>query len=372
MNSNAGKSKPGRTCALPDRVMGAPALDRVAGRAGWPWRARLGVLGCSLWLLTTLAGAQEAETPASAAAPSPRARLSDTAELEQLVELYMAGEYERCTAELGVLLDPKSRAPFRDAGAIERGRLYFASCSLLAGNREPARAALRAALEANPLMSAPDSLTFPPPVVSLFLEVRDEVEALIAKREQEQLAELRRQAEASAAAERKKLEQEQLLYRLATEETVVARQSRWVAMLPFGAGQFQNGDETLGVVFAVSEVLLGAALITSASLHAEAYSTAVLYVEANQSVPPDVRQSYDVTATLAVASTFALVGVTALGIVEANLKFRPERVLGVRSRPLPAGLEPSSRPEPMTKAPRFLPTVAVHGQGGYIGVRGHF
>jgi hypothetical protein len=221
-------------------------------------------------------------------------------------------------------------------------------------------------------MSAPDSLTFPPPVVSLFLEVRDEVEALIAKREQEQLAELRRQAEAALAAERKKVEQEELLYKLASEETVVARQSRWVAMLPFGAGQFQNGDETLGVVFAVSEVVLGAALITSASLHAEAYSTAVLYVEANQGVPADVRQSYDVTATLAVASTFALVGVTALGIVEANLKFRRERVLGVRPRPLPPGLEPPAHSDSLTKVPRFLPTVAVHGQGGYIGVIGHF
>lgn len=309
--------------------------------------------------------------PASSTSP-PRTRLSDTAELDQLVELYMAGEYDRCTSELSVLLDPKSRAPFRDAGAIERGRLYFASCSLLAGDRERARAALRAALEANPLMSAPDSLTFPPPVVSLFLEVRDEVEALITKREQEQLAEFRRQAEAAAAAERKKQEKEQLLYKLASEETVVARQSRWLAMLPLGAGQFQNGDTTLGVVFLTSELLLGAALITSAALHADAYATSVLYSQAKQSIPDNVRQTYDVTATLAVASTFALVGVTALGIVEANLKFRPERVLGVRSRPLPPELQSSSRSEPEARALRLVPEVAIHPAGGYLGLRGTF
>lgn len=313
-----------------------------------------------------------AETSVSEATPSrARVRLSDTAELEQLVELYMAGEYERCTAELSVLLDPKSRAPFRDAGAIERGRLYLASCSLLAGRREPARAALRAALEANPLMSAPDSLTFPPPVVSLFLEVRDEVEALIAKREQEQLAELRRQAEEAAAAERRKVEEEALLHKLASEETLIARQSRVIAMLPFGAGQFQNGDETLGTVFAVSEVVLGAALITTAALHAEAYATAMLYDQSQQTIPEPVRESYYINATLAVASTFALVGVTALGIVEANLKFKPERVLGVRPRSLPPGLEPA-RPEPSARARRLLPTVVLHDKGGYVGVQGSF
>lgn len=309
--------------------------------------------------------------------PAPKAssqRLSDTAELDQLVELYMAGEYERCTAELSVFLDPKSRSPFRDAGAIERGRLYFASCSLLAGDRERARAALRAALEANPLMSAPDSLTFPPPVVSLFLEVRDEVEALIAKREQEHLAELRRQADEAALAERKKVEQEQLLYKLAAEETVIVQNTRVLAMLPFGAGQFQNGDETLGIVFAASELVLGVVLVASAARHAEVYGTAVLYVDSYQSVPPSVREAYTVSATLAVASTFALIGVTALGIVEANLNFRKEKVLGVRPRPLPPGLAPAPKqsPEASTRTIRLSPILAVDDKGGYLGVRGSF
>jgi len=315
----------------------------------------------------------QAQTQTSDRLPAARARLSDTAELEQVVELYMAGQYERCVSELSVFLDAKGPSPFRDAGAIERGRLYFASCSLLVGNREQARTALHSALEANPLMSAPDSLTFPPPVVSLFLEVRDEVEALIAKREQEQLSELRRQAQEAAAAERKQAEQEALLYRLAGEETIVVKQSRAIAMLPLGAGQFQNGDVNLGIFFAVSEVVLGATLITAAAVHAEAYTTAVFYVDSNQTVPNSVRQTYDAMGTLAVASTFALLGVTALGIVEANLKFKPERLLGVRKRPLPDGLQlPSSIQEPRSHAPRFLPIAALSDQGALFGLRGSF
>ncbi len=117
-------------------------------------------------------------------------------------------------------------------------------------------------------------------------------------------------------------------------------------------------------MFAVSEVVLGASLITAAALHAEAYSTAVLYVESNQSVPSSVRETYDATAALAVAATFALLGVTALGIVEANLKFKPERVLGVRKRPLPDGLPPpASRTEPSSRGRRFVPIAAVHDKG---------
>ncbi len=85
-----------------------------------------------------------------------------------------------------------------------------------------------------------------------------------------------------------------------------------------------------------------------------------------------MRQTYDVTATLAVASTFALVGVTALGIVEANLKFRPERVLGVRPPPPPPELQPPTRSEPEARALWLVPEVAIHPAGGYLGLRGTF
>lgn len=311
-----------------------------------------------------------AEPGASGQGAEPqRVRLSDIAELEQLVELYMAGQYERCTKELGALLDPRGPAPFRDAGVIERGRLYLSSCALLAGNRETARAALKAALEANPLMSAPDSLTFPPPVVSLYLEVRDEVETLIAKREQEQLAELRRQAEEAALAERQRDEEERLLFKLASEETVVAHGSRVVASLPFGAGQFQNGATALGITFLASEVLLSATVITSAAIFSE-YRT----YQYAPGTTAQQRAGYDASATVAVTSTLLLLGVTALGIVEANLSFAPQRIVGIRTRKLPPELE-RKRPREPTPPPSgssIRPILHVDDQGALFGVSGTF
>src|SRR6185437_9441360 len=42
--------------------------------------------------------------------------------------------------------------------------------------------------------------------------------------------------------------------------------ARWIAAVPFGAGQFQNGDTVLGVCFAAGEALLGGASIATVLL----------------------------------------------------------------------------------------------------------
>src|SRR5690606_17697043 len=150
----------------------------------------------------------------------------------------------------------ESERKFEDRGIIEKGPLYFASCALLDGHRTKSRRALRAALEENPLMPSPDSLTFPPPVVSLFLEVRDEVQQLIAEREKEQLLQLRRENELARRRAEQREYRERLLEKLAREESVVRQSSRPLATVPFGVGQFQNGHEEVGALFLVSETLL--------------------------------------------------------------------------------------------------------------------
>ena len=132
----------------------------------------------ALWTISGLAAAQESrQEPAgpnrNSSVVSPEegepasatgtiaGRLSDRGELDRIIELYLAGRYQPCAEQLGVFLDPKNPGGFEDEAVVERGRLYFASCSLLQGQHESARSALRKALEQNPLMQSPDSLTFP-------------------------------------------------------------------------------------------------------------------------------------------------------------------------------------------------------------------
>lgn len=300
-------------------------------------------------------------------------RLSDGAELDRIIELYMAGEYEACTGELSGFLGPKSEDAFDDPAVIERGRLYYASCALLSGRREQARAALRDALEANPLMPSPDSLTFPPPLVSLFLEVRDEVQQLISAREEEQLAELRQKNREAETKARQRLRREAGLVKLAQEETVIAKNSRIVASLPFGAGQYQNGNKNLGHVFLVSELALVAGLATSAIVLSDlgAQRAASLDGSGPKLAPADFAQKRDAAFTVAIASSWLLLGVASVGVLEAQLSFKKERRLETRTRPLPAHLRPEESAGVDTSA-RVAPTFSVMPGGATVGFAGMF
>lgn len=300
-------------------------------------------------------------------------RLSDSAELDRIIELYMAGEYETCTNELSAFLDPSSDDAFDDSAIIERGRLYYASCALLSGRRERARATLREALEANPLMPSPDSLTFPPPLVSLFLEVRDEVQQLISAREEEQLAELRRKNREAETKARQRLRREAELVELAQEEAVIARNSRIVASLPFGAGQYQNGNKNLGHFFLVSEIVLVAGFATSAIVLSDLAAQRAASIDGSgpRLAPADFAQKRDAAFTVAAASSWLLLGVASAGILEAHLSFKKERRLENRRRPLPAHLRPEESVATDSSA-RVAPTFSVMPGGATIGLGGIF
>lgn len=322
--------------------------------------------------VTTVVRAAEPQIPAESDGTE-EPRLSDAAELDRVIELYMAGEYAACTRHLSVLLDPESTSRFRDPVVVERGHLYFASCALLAGERDRAKQALVLALKEDPLMASPDSLTFPPPLVSLFLEARDEVQQLISKREQEQLIELQKkaaEAEAQAIARRQR---EVELRRLAEQEVVVERNSRWVASLPFGAGQFQAGKTELGALFLVTQTLALGTMAVSGLIYADLGAQAASGVELDKENYVAARDlSYGVFA----ASSWTMLGLVAVGVLEAHLTFEPERVVGTRLRSLPPELteELSGAPRSPARAAAFAisPTIAPLPGGACFGASGRF
>lgn len=297
-------------------------------------------------------------------------RLSDLAEIDRVIELYMAGQYRQCTTELEGLLDMKNPDRFVDPSVLERGRLYFATCALMLGERDSARLELKAALEDNPLMPSPDSLTFPPPLVSLFLEVRDEVQQLIADREREQVLRLRRENEEARRKVEERRRREEQLEKLASQETVVRRNSRFVAALPLGAGQFQNGNVALGTIFLVGQSVGLVTSITTLGILESLERRA-------QNEVPDERESYNKqTQALYDTMKWSLYGALALyaaSVIEAQITFKPETKLLSRKRKLPPELsgEPESLGGP-TSAWRVTPSFAVTPQGGYVGIDATF
>jgi len=304
-------------------------------------------LGCPL------SARAQTETPTSDRA------LSDSAELDRVVELYLSGQYERCADVLGPLLQPNESGAFVEPRVVEKGRLYLSSCALLSGHAEQARSALRAALEVNPLMPPPDSLTFPPPLLALFLEVREEVQSLISREEQEQVARLMREnAEARQRAVERALREKQLL-ELAIEQPIVVQSSRFVASLPFGAGQYQNGDATLGHTLLVSEVLLAATAATSAAILLDFYS------QTGGTINSADKGKFEAAFTVMTISTYALLGTIGLGILEANLNFQEERRVGTKKRELPPTLRE-------TAGPKLVPFTIPTSDGFRAGLSGSF
>lgn len=368
--------------ALIDPVHQHGISDAHSRRRVWQWGKRalssLCLLPCLL--SSSWAEAQVGEQGASVT-EGPR-RMSDAAELERVIDLYLSGQYERCIDALNPWIDERSAQVFVERPILERGRLYFASCAVLSGHTDRAREVLQWALESNPLMASPDSLTFPPPVIALFLEVREEVQALISRKEQEQIERLLREneQERQRVAERKKREIE--LARLAEEQPIIVQSSRTVAWLPFGAGQYQNGDENLGHVFLVSEILMAGTAATSAGILLDLYIKGIESLKERRNIAPGEVSKFEAAHTVMTISTLSLIGTMALGIVEANLNFKERRVVGVQKRKLPAHLtteEDASGESPERDVlqssgseVRFSPYSVVSGDGVQFGIVGSF
>ena len=114
-----------------------------------------------------------------------------------------------------------------------------------------------------------DPFYVPPAAVSFFDQVKKEAEPKLAPiRAQKRAEQDARQKAATEEAERRRqreLEEERKRLAPSIERRVVQKEF-WVSMMPFGIGQLQNGDRTLGLVLATAQVIAGASSAGSALL----------------------------------------------------------------------------------------------------------
>lgn len=298
--------------------------------------------------------------------PKPGEQLSDEAELSRIVGLYEAGKYTECSSEVERLLDPTSRDPLRQPSIVENARVYWAACLLGAGEREAADAPLRAAIHENPQMKPPDSLVFPGPVVERFLQVRDSLVNEIRAAEQarfKQAQEEARQRKQDLDRDRDRLRQ---LERLAEQESVVVRNRRVLSFVPFGVGQLQNREETLGYTLMASEVLFGglgiAAIATQSKLATEGEN------QARDGRVVDNAGLISGWGVVKRVSAWTFVALAVGGVVQAQFAYVPE-FRETRRRRLPkAVLTPTTGLGRMDVT--WLPS--INAQGGGLDIVGRF
>ena len=128
------------------------------------------------------------------------------------------------------------------------------------------------------------------------------------------------------------------LERLASEEKITERHSRFIAFLPFGAGQFQNNQPVLGWIFLGTEAAFVITGTVAIPLYfAELQTARDQYVETNPFRSRDGQSAIaraDGYRVLNLVSYGAFLATAAIGIVQANAKFEPELVI-TRKRTLP-------------------------------------
>ncbi len=123
----------------------------------------------------------------------------------------------------------------------------------------------------------------------------------------------RRLAEARAKAER--------IY----VDRVVVKHSRLIALLPFGAGQAQNGQTGKAIAFGVSEGVLAAASV--AAYFTLQYRYPVNPSTGHQQFPASDQSTATALITLQLAAGAAFWATVAWGILDAQLLFKREVVV---------------------------------------------
>lgn len=219
-------------------------------------------------------------------------------------------------------------------------RKYLGATYLFLGKEEAAREQFRLLLEEDPDYDI-DPVAFPEAVVTTFQEVQREVTS--ERAEKEALETARQQRERAGELEELIRQQQrmQALEELAVTETVEKVNSRWIAALPFGIGQFQNEDRGLGIMFAVTESAFLAASIATFIGHNS--------LRDENPAPSELDRARRVERALRIGnwvSVGALVSFYIAGVVEAEVRFKPV-IRKTRPRELPDELESpqSSRPQ---------------------------
>jgi hypothetical protein len=229
-------------------------------------------------------------------------------------------------------------------------RKYLGATYLFLGKDEAAREQFRLLLEED-LDYDIDPVAFPGAVVQTFQEVKREVSAERARKDALEAA--RRQRERSHEVEDLIRQQQriQTLEELAAAETVEKVNSRWIAALPFGIGQFQNEDRGLGIMFAVTESAFLAASIATFIGHNS--------LRDENPAPSEIERATRVEKALRIGnwvSVGAFLSFAIAGVVEAEVRFKPV-IRTTRKRELPDDIETP----PQTTGPQIRLELGLTG-----------
>ena len=289
-------------------------------------------------------GPEPSSTPANPSASSTAAFPSGG--LERIKDLFGAASFADCVKEARRLLQPTSSEPPADVATQDKTRTYLAACLILENEEKAVEAgrsvfeeAIRAARNEHRRFPRPNTLVFPPPVVSAYDQVYGELEEEFQRAQDTAKQQAATEIKRIDAAKQAELEREARLIEFATQESVVSKNERWIAAVPFGVGQFQNRKPGLGWLFLVSEALALGTTVVGITYELDLYAQSQRSVDTHR-----LNSTLDGVRLMWNTSAWVLVGLAVAGVAEAQLNFVPE-FRETRRRELPPNLRPENSPK---------------------------
>jgi hypothetical protein len=261
-------------------------------------------------------------------------------ELEAARSRVTSGNYQEAEDRLRTMLD--GNAPtcpttadltakgcrLTDIELVQKARGLFAIALVANGKKEEARAPIDDILLQDPYFS--DS-GFPQTVSDLIIEERGrrakDIADVIAKRGADDA-----KKKALAAEHDKELNDYiRALETQASTQSVQETHSRWVAAIPFGVGQFQNGNIGLGLLFSVTEGLTLTTSIISTGLFLSYQQQAITKTRRQE---PFDDQPFLILQAVDGVSLGLFVALAIGGIAEAEASFKQPPPINTK-QPLP-------------------------------------
>jgi hypothetical protein len=293
----------------------------------------------------------------------------------EVVRLRQSFEYGKYGEVLSLGQARIDRGGLGEAGLLELHRLVGLAAFNL-GKKDEAERHLAALLRLDP-DHALDPFVVPPPAVQFFEGLRKKLSPELSKirelkamqaMQAKQEAEARRRTEEALEAQRQRLES---LSRRVTVRTV-QRRSTLLNFVPFGAGQFQQGRNTHGLLLATSEGALAATSIIAywalealfevrqVPLPNRVGPSETFFVE-ERGIPVERRTEAEVWQVIKYASAAAFYAVYAYGVYDALRHHQDEVVTETTlERPAPSRTTPSGA----TSSPPALEPYLFPSHGG--------
>lgn len=240
-----------------------------------------------------------------------RAAATESEDFNNARTAYHRGDYPTAVQLFEAMVGGETPA-IRDPVLVQESREYLAAAYVLVGQPDLAAAQFLDLLRAepDPERYRLDPTAFPQAVIDVFAEVH------------RRIVRSRREAETSRRreAEREEARRREAVLRLidrAAQDEVVIEHSRALAWVPFGAGQFQNGDEALGAFFLASQSVTFLGALVTMSVW---FPLSDVLAPNGAPVFRDALQGLQI-ANWVSAGAFGLLA--AIGILEAHINFVP-------------------------------------------------